>query len=70
MDEYLRFRRTQIAEMMPWREGYSIEGISVSEEDRKNGSPEEGDMIARNPANHNDRWLVAKEYFEANFEKA
>jgi hypothetical protein len=25
-------------------------------------------MIARNPANHEDRWLVAAEYFAANFE--
>lgn len=42
--------------------------ISISEEDLKNGSPKIGDMIARNPKNHNDQWLVAKEYYETNFE--
>jgi len=26
-------------------------------------------MIARNPKNHNDKWLVAKQYFEDNFEE-
>jgi uncharacterized protein YozE (UPF0346 family) len=25
-------------------------------------------MIARNPKNHDDQWLVAKQYFEDNFE--
>jgi uncharacterized protein YozE (UPF0346 family) len=25
-------------------------------------------MIARNPKNHDDQWLVAKQYFENNFE--
>lgn len=28
-----------------------------------------GDMIARNPKNHKDQWLVAKEYFNDNFEE-
>lgn len=66
---FKKYRRTQIAEMYSWKEGFSIEGISVSEEDKKNGSPKIGDMIARNPENHNDLWLVAKDYFMANFEK-
>lgn len=43
--------------------------VSVSKEDRRNGSPKLGDMIARNPKNHNDQWLVAKEYFQDNFEE-
>ena len=32
------------------------------------GSPKEGDMIARNPKNHADQWLVAAQYFADNFE--
>ncbi len=43
--------------------------ISISEQDLKNNSPKLGDMIARNPKNHLDQWLVAKEYFDNNFEK-
>jgi hypothetical protein len=40
----------------------------VAAVDTANGSPQEGDMIARNPVNHQDQWLVAKQYFADNFE--
>ena len=43
-------------------------GISVSQADLENGSPKIGDMIARNPKNHKDQWLVAQQYFKDNFE--
>ena len=43
--------------------------VSISDVDLENGSPKDGDMIARNPKNHLDQWLVAKEYFEDNFEE-
>lgn len=39
-----------------------------SQADAANGSPKLGDKIARNPANHSDRWLVAEAYFKGNFE--
>ena len=42
--------------------------VSISEEDKKNGSPKIGDMIARNPKNYLDQWLVAQDYFLDNFE--
>jgi hypothetical protein len=42
--------------------------VSISVEDLANGSPKSGDMIARNPKNHNDQWLVAEQYFNDNFE--
>ncbi len=42
--------------------------VSISAEDRKNGSPKIGDMIARNPKNHLDQWLVSEEYHRDNFE--
>lgn len=45
-----------------------VVNVSISVEDLANGSPKSGDMIARNPKNHNDQWLVAKQYFEDNFE--
>ena len=46
--------------------GYNI---SISDADKNNGSPKIGDMIARNPKNHSDQWLVAKQYYNDNFEK-
>jgi hypothetical protein len=44
--------------------------VSISEADRANGSPKAGDMIARNPVNHDDQWLIASEYFAKNFSQA
>lgn len=43
--------------------------MSISDADRIDGSPKIGDMIARNPKNHNDQWLIAEDYFNDNFEK-
>ena len=42
--------------------------VSISDEDLKAGSPKLGDMIARNPKNHKDQWLVAEQYFKDNFD--
>lgn len=66
---FRQFRRTNIAEMTEWTPEFDMTGVSVSDVDRENGSPKIGDMIARNPANHDDKWLVAKDYFQANFEE-
>ena len=43
--------------------------VSISDVDLANGSPKIGDMIARNPKNHSDQWLVAEKYFKDNFEE-
>jgi len=69
MSEFKQYRRKQIAELRPFHEGEQLsERISISQADRDNGSPKVGDMIARNPKNHDDQWLVAKQYFADNFE--
>lgn len=72
--EFKKYRRTNIAEMHKYNPNDMypkeiMDKVSISEADLKNGSPKEGDMIARNPENHNDLWLVAKDYFEQNFEE-
>lgn len=67
-ERFEKYRRTQIAEMADWEPGFDMYNVSVSTADREAGSPKLGDKIARNPANHADRWLVAKAYFDANFE--
>lgn len=69
MTDFKQYRRKQIAELRPWREGDDMTGISVSAEDSVAGSPKAGDMIARNPKNHKDQWLVASAYFADNFEE-
>jgi len=69
MSEFKKYRRSQIAELRPFVEGEVLPAnVSVSEADKKNGSPQVGDMIARNPKNHDDQWLVAGQYFADNFE--
>ncbi len=81
--DFKQYRRTNIAEMRHVtqhdidafnadKHPHSIRDtqfrVSVSAEDLNNGSPKLGDMIARNPKNHKDQWLVAKQYFTDNFE--
>jgi hypothetical protein len=62
-----KYRRPGITEMRPWVPSDKIGSFSLSAADAENGSPKAGDMIARNPRNHNDRWLVSAAYFFANF---
>lgn len=68
MEEFTQYQRKQIAELRPYTPDDDMSLVSVSSEDTKNGSPKPGDMIARNPKNHADQWLVSAEYFAANFE--
>jgi hypothetical protein len=68
MSNYRQYRRTAIAEMADWSPDLDMTGVSISAADAAAGSPKPGDKIARNPANHEDRWLVAADYFAANFE--
>jgi hypothetical protein len=69
MTEFKQYRRKQIAELRPYIDGEDMHGISVAAVDAMEGSPKPGDMIARNPVNHADKWLVAAKYFEDNFEQ-
>jgi hypothetical protein len=70
MTEFKPYRRKQIAELRPWQPGDDMSRVSISAADREAGSPKAGDMIARNPKDHTDQWLVAATYFAENFEPA
>jgi hypothetical protein len=68
MSEFKVYRRIQLAELRPYKENEILsDKVSISKADLENGSPKLGDMIARNPKNHDDQWLVAKDYFYENF---
>jgi hypothetical protein len=70
MTEFKQYRRISISEMRPYVKGEILDGkVSISQADKDNKSPKVGDMIARNPKNHEDQWLVAKQYFEDNLEE-
>jgi len=63
MIEWKEYRRTKITEMRPVSKKeiespYLMTNVSISNADLKNGSPKEGDMVARDPKNHKDQWLV------------
>ncbi len=60
------YRKKNVQPMRPYVLGEDLTGISVSEED----TPETGGMIAVNPENNEDRWYVAKKFFEENYVKA
>lgn len=66
-DKFERYQRNDVAELRPYEAGDDLDRVSVSTANREAGSPKPGDMIARNPKNHADRWLVAKQYFKDNF---
>jgi len=68
VSEFIKYQRKQVAELRPYVKGEDTSNVSISDEDILAGSPKTGDMIARNPKNHKDQWLVAKQYFEDNFE--
>lgn len=69
MSEFELYRRTQMASLRPYVEGEVLDArVAVSVPDREAGSPKVGDMIARNLSNFDDQWLVARDYFVANFE--
>lgn len=50
-------------EARPYLPGEDLSDVSVSDED----DPSEGDMIARNPDNKDDKWLIDEEYFDKNY---
>ena len=70
MNNWKQYKRKGLSEMRPYLAGEDVSHVGISEADRQNGSPREGDMIARNPKNHADQWLVARKYFEDNLEPA
>ena len=73
MVKFSLYQRTARAELRPVTEQELEEGldpsISVSWEDKQNGSPKKGDMVGRNPRNYHDQWLIAAEYFQNNFKR-
>jgi hypothetical protein len=70
LSKFKTYRKKQLSEMRPYEAGEDMAGVSISEPDKTAGSPKEGDMIAQNPKDHGDRWLVSAQFFADNFEPA
>ncbi len=67
---FRQYRRKRIFELSMWEQDSPLEGVSVSAEAVAVGSPKSGDMIARDPSNHADMWLITAEDFVSNYEPA
>lgn len=67
-ENWSQYKRKWVSEMRPYVEGEDVTHVTISEADKANGSPKTGDMIARNPKNHEEQWLVAEKYFAENLE--
>ncbi len=63
------YRKKTLQELIPWTPEQEMDFVSISEADRAAGSPKAGDMIAINPKNSLDRWLVARKFFNDNYEQ-
>lgn len=62
-ETYTLYRKASTQPLRPYVPGEDLTGVSVSEQD----TPEPGGMIAVNPKNPDDKWYVAKAFFEANY---
>lgn len=64
MTVYKMYRKSKVQPMRPYICGEDLDGISVSPSD----TLEEGGMIAVNPDKLEDKWYVAKDFFEENYD--
>jgi len=65
-ERFSMYRKKNVQPMRPYIPGEDLSNVSVNVED----TPEEGGMIAVNPANEQDRWYVAKKFFLDNYVRA
>ncbi len=66
MSEFKNYRKKGVQPMRPYIPGESMAGVSVNKED----TPGLGGMVAVNSKNPEDRWYVAKKFFDENYEEA
>jgi len=63
MENYKEYVKTAKQKMRPYVLGEDMTGISIASVD----TPELGGMIAVSADNPNDKWYVAKAFFEKNY---
>ena len=61
------YRKKELQPLFPWTPELPMGLVSISEADKANGSPKKGDMIAYNPKEATDFWLVAEKFFKDNY---
>ena len=61
------YRKKQLQELIDWTPELPMALVSISDADKNNGSPKEGDKIAFNPKDPTDMWLVTKQFCDDNY---
>ena len=67
MSEFREYQKSSFITARPYVPGESLERVSVSPHDIDKGHPMDGDMIACDPNNTDDQWLVSCNYFHNNY---
>lgn len=68
-ERFKPYRKFAVAWLRPHEVGEPLNSVSVSDADASK-IYEPGGFIAINPANEGDKWYVAKDFFDANYEPA
>jgi hypothetical protein len=63
------YRKKRLQEMFCWRPDIKQDTLSISEADLAKGCPKVGDMVAVNPNDPSDYWLVEEQFFKDNYER-
>jgi len=61
------YRKKELQELIPWNDKFPTHSVNISAADKANGSPKDGDMIAFNPEDSGDMWLVPEKLFIDNY---
>lgn len=67
MRKFQPHTKTQTTLIRHYEVGEDLTGVSISEADKANGHPKEGDMIGRSRTDENDLWLINADYYKENY---
>jgi hypothetical protein len=62
------YRKKSLQELIPWTPDIPMALVSISAADLIKGSPKQGDMLACNPEDVTDWWLVEAQFFNDSYE--
>lgn len=69
MKAFKKYKRTAITELRPYDPGENLDeqNVTIDLRDIRNGSPKEGDYVARDVKSPDKLWLISAEDFKDNF---
>lgn len=70
MNDWKQYKRKGITVARPYIPGEDLSGVAIHDVLRAAGHPKEGDVVARDPNNHADQWLLSEQYVKDNLEPA